>query len=269
MLLEYALYAITPCAPAVRKLGYVHEAVSIWSRYRRCKSAWHEHIDHSKQAIERAVERCGSFNTAVILGSGMLYDIPIALLSERFERVLLVDIVHLWPARFKARNLPNVTFVQEDVTGLADALITNPAGTIASPEPPAFASHLQGVDLVVSANLLSQLPLLPAAWLRSHPLCGDAFTEADIETFCQTLMRQHLEALQALTCNTLLLCDNSALTTYSDGRPAERTALLHGVEALLPAPQSEWQWKLAPEGELGPNARCTHSVNAYTIAPAI
>lgn len=147
---------------AHRRRGYVGESVLLWSRSRRCRAAWAEHLDQSRAAVVAACAGLERRRTAVVLGSGLLQDVPLAHLAERFAAVDLVDVVHLWPARRAARAFPHVRLVTADLTGLAgggDSLSASCGGA--------------DVDFVVSANVLATADPAPrparAPAARSRP----------------------------------------------------------------------------------------------------
>ena len=85
---------------------------------------------------------------------GALLDVPLEELAAAFDRVILVDLIHPWPARLAARRYPNVALVTAEISaGLAGA----------------WAELCAEADLIVSANLLSQIPLLP---IEAHETRG-------------------------------------------------------------------------------------------------
>src|SRR5690606_16162320 len=91
--------------------------------------------------------------TAVVLGSGLLRDVPIKPLARAFDTVVLVDLVHLASVRLwlKAGRLGNVRLVSRDLSGFDETLSGK------SLAPLSFLRQVPYLDLVVSANLLSQI----------------------------------------------------------------------------------------------------------------
>jgi hypothetical protein len=104
---------------------------------------------------------------AVVLGSNLLDDMPLDALARLFTRVTPVDAVHPWAARLAARRHPNVTLATAEISaGIAGA----------------WADPFGEADLIVSANLLSQSPIVPMdaheAWGRSvSPRLGAQIVE--------------------------------------------------------------------------------------------
>ncbi|WP_246732996.1 hypothetical protein [Methylobacterium sp. BTF04] len=127
----------------------------------------------------------------------MLDDVPLDVLAATFREVRLVDAVHLRPARRQARAYPNVTFVTAEISGAAacfhdgDATITDPLGPLCGdPE----------VDLVISANVLSQLPILPLDWFGSR----GRVPPPDLG---RRIVRGHLDGLGRLSARVCLVTD--------------------------------------------------------------
>ena len=87
MILELLEYLTTDCPRYARRLGYLKEAIAIRARQARLKSAWAPHLENSKDVIREAMDRCGRRRTALVLGSGLLLDIPLTLGIGRLEWV--------------------------------------------------------------------------------------------------------------------------------------------------------------------------------------
>jgi hypothetical protein len=238
-------YLATPCSRPLRGMGYLRELMAIRGRAWRCWNAWKPHLEKSKSIVRTAMEQCPKRRKAVILGSGMLYDVPIDELSAAFREVLLVDIVHPlknWLSRLRHKNLRRVT---ADVTGTAEEVfrVAKASGvTLPRTEPNLFLDDPE-VDLVVSLNLLSQLPVIPTTYLER---VGTHSPEA-IQAFARHLLASHLAYLQRFTCSVALMTDVEKLTLNSAGTVICRSSLLRGVE--LPGEGDTWIWQLAPRPE--------------------
>jgi len=120
MLTEWLTWLAADCPPPVRKLGYLRESIAIRSRYRRCRTAWQPHLEHSRKALLASLHACSSFRTALVFGSGLLLDIPLDELARRFEKVYLVDVVHLPEVRRAVRRHANVCCISHDATGFIE-----------------------------------------------------------------------------------------------------------------------------------------------------
>ena len=96
MLLELLESATTPAPLLARRMGLVYESIAIGARYRRCSRDWRDHLLRCHAAIGSAIESAPKHRLAVILGCGGLYDVPWRMLRDRFDRVVLVDMVFPW-----------------------------------------------------------------------------------------------------------------------------------------------------------------------------
>ena len=246
MIPEAIEYLATPCSTPLRGMGYLRELMGIRGRAWRCWSAWKPHLEKSKSIIRAAIEHCSQRRKAVILGSGMLYDVPVHELSAAFREVLLVDIVHPlrnWLHNFRHKNLRRVT---ADVTGTAEEvyrIAKVPGTTLPRTEPSLFLDDPE-VDLVVSLNLLSQLPVIPTTYLES---VGVHSPEA-IRAFARQLIVSHLTYLRRFTCTVALITDVEKLTLNRAGELLGKSSVLRGVE--LPCEAKTWIWRLAPRPEV-------------------
>ncbi len=95
MLSEALTYIFAKCQNKFKRLGYLHEAIAIDARRKRCQSAWSTHLKHSQETIIKAVERTSGRTRIVLLGAGAGYDIPLEYLLSNYSEIHLVDVVFL------------------------------------------------------------------------------------------------------------------------------------------------------------------------------
>lgn len=252
MILEALNFAATYLLSPRKRTGEIKSSVSLWARAGRCGRDWAEHEENSKAFVLGAVEQLPRRRVAVVLGSGLLRDVPIEMLSRRFHEVRLYDLQHLASVRARAatKGLRNLTFESRDLSGYA-ALKT---GHGAELEPLAFLRGMPELDLVVSANLLSQIGVGVGRLARADGMPQDAVPR---------LIRAHVEGLSSLPATTCLITDVSYEVIYKSGRVLECGDLMHGV--ALPPAEAEWPWTLAPHGELDPNCKAVHRVLAIRL----
>jgi hypothetical protein len=265
MLAEFAVYLTTPAGRSVRRSGALRDAVSLWARGRRCRTAWMDHEARTKAAFHRAIEGVAGRGTVVVLGSGMLRDVPIERLAAEFARVVLVDIVHLSPVRLALRlsGARNVELMTRDLSGYDELLQRARIGAATGQDeiggrldPLGFVRRMDGVDLVLSANLLSQIGVGAEARMR-RPDGGAVFMPDDTVA---RLISAHLDSLAALPCRTCLVTDVSYVVRDREGGVVESRDLMHGVEP--PDADAEWDWPVAPFGEEGRDTERVHHVIA-------
>ncbi|MFV3076440.1 hypothetical protein [Niveispirillum fermenti] len=257
MLREILISLRTRCAPAFAALGYRYAAVACVGRAQRCAAAWAPHQENTKRRLLAAMaEAPAGSNTAVILGSGPCLDLPMAELLARFSRVLLVDVAHPPDARHLARRHAGIELVEMDLTGTALSLADRAAAQVPTPNCNAFVDE-PGLGLVVSANLISQLPLVPLRHAQRR------WPDADLGGFARSIVMAHLDHLARFTCPTLLVGDMQRRIVDPDGKVTEWEDPLFG--ANLPAGEAEWEWTVAPVGELSGGWSIVNRVRAVRM----
>lgn len=221
MLAEALAWLFTPASTLARRTGHLSESIAIMARERRCRMAWAPHLAASRKALLASARRPSLRRVALVLGSGPLLDVPLAELSRLFEEVWLVDMVHPWRARRRARRYGNVRLIGHDITERLTGRIC----------PIRFLDD-EHIDWVASVNLLSQLP-------------GPAIDGMQADQ----AMAEHLEYLARFRVPVCLLADLEQVTLDAGGavtEVADFEPLLSGWRRL-----SEWRWDVAPAGELG------------------
>lgn len=242
MLLAWALSLLNPAPLRLRRLGYVRQSGLLHARSSRCRAAWAPHLENARGIVAAAAEATRGRRHAVVLGSGLLDDIPLAILAQLFGRVSLVDAVHPWPMRLAARRYRNVALKTAEIS----------AGSAGD-----WTGACADADLVVSANLLSQLPIVPldayeARGREAPPHLGRHIIEA------------HLAALDTLAGQAERVCLITDTMQRAEDRAGEITNtldLMFGV--ALPRIEAAWDWEIAPFGEIGRRHRLVHRVHAY------
>lgn len=257
MLREFLISLRTRCAPAFVRLGYRYAAVACVGRAARCAAAWAPHQEGTRRRILTAIaEAPAGKGTAIIMGSGPCLDLPMAELLSRFRHVLLVDIAHPPAARQLARLNASIQLQERDLTGVAAAL-DDPATQ--APPPPVCTAFLDNGDvgLVVSANLISQLPLVPVRQVDKR------WPGTDLPAYARAIVTAHLTHLRDFNCPTLLVGDVQRRVIDPDGRVTEMEDPLFGAD--LPSGEMEWDWTVAPVGELSNGWSIVNRVRAVRI----
>ncbi|HEY5793705.1 MAG TPA: hypothetical protein VIU82_01725 [Bosea sp. (in: a-proteobacteria)] len=254
MLAELALWLTTPANRMTRRLGLVSESVALWARGRRQHKAWAEHHQRCRALIESVVAELPRHRTVAVLGSGLLRDIPLPLLRERFERVLLVDAVHMPQIRLAAAFQPDVTLVTRDLCGVMGWLGGQDDGRF---DPVADLVADGTLDLVISAILMSQFGWPIADWLDENPARA-ARLPRDLAARC---IAWHRDDLARFSCRVVLLTDVEMVERDRSGAVVERFELMRGT--VLPAPDESWDWKVAPFGEASAERETVHRVGGW------
>ena len=252
MFTRLALIATARADKAARRLGLVADSAGLWFRALRLQRHWAEHEKNCHKLICEAAGSLTRRRSALVLGSGLLRDVPLPFLAGSFERVVLVDAVHLWPARRQASRYGNVRMITSDVSGRLAALAFNTL-----PQP-ALQEFLGGdaIDFTVSANIMSQLPIAAEEWLEKR-----GKTAADIASLSHTIIAEHLAALMRLPGKVCLISDIEMEERDRSGSMLARHDLIAGHR--LPSPDKSWDWPVAPFGIAEPDRAYIHRVAGF------
>ncbi len=248
MLIEWLRHLTMPCPAPLKAMGYLKELIAMEARHRRCVDAWAPHLRECHDLIEKACQGIGHRKVSV-LGSGLLLDIPLAMLAETFEEVVLVDIVHMPSTEQRVQRFPNARLVSTDVAGIAEAAWrhVNQGNTGALPSPKADTGPYADSDLVISANLLTQLPLMPIGLIQDK---ATGYSDGDIQAFARHIVDNHLEFLIALPGRVCLLTETERVIFGGPGGNdvIEEIDPLFGV--TIPSSGRKWIWDIAPRPEI-------------------
>ena len=256
-------YLAVPVPRHVRQMGYVRELRALRARQDRCRSAWHSHLEHTRAVILDAAARCEQRRSALVVGSGLLFDIPLEELGRQFESVVLVDIVHAWSVHRQAARFPNVQLVPLDITGVVERCHALARQRSPAPLPQRQVECFAGerFDLVASVNVLSQLPVAPNGYMSRRIR---SLTEARTREFSRALVTNHLDWLCSAPGVACLVTDLERLC-YGDCGLVSREESLWGV--ALPEGGRDWLWDLAPRPEMYFHLDVRHRVGGYASFP--
>lgn len=233
-------YVSTPTElPYGKKMGFLKEAIILSARSKRCHKQWEPHYLKCKEMIVAAAQRAVQKRTVLILGAGTLQDIPLNYLSSQFFRVVLVDLVFLKPARQMAAHYANIELVEHDITESLEWL--HQGKTLV--QPPLKWLDDTSIDLVISLNLITQLPLIPVRWLMTH----FGLSEIDADIVGKQLIFAHLNYLKQFSGEVCLIADRVSIEFDERGMELDRLDPWWGVEA--PNAEAHWQWEVIPLGE--------------------
>ena len=231
MLAELAVYAASLRRTPQAFRPHLPAAVRQWSRGIRQTRAWAPHLANTRGLIDTTSDDFAVRRTVVVLGSGPLFDIPIESLARTFERVILVDRIHLSNLGERIGRYGNVELDWRDLSP-AD----NPAAL-------GFLDEIAGLDWVISANLVADM------------------AAAAPPDQARLVVDRHLAALSALPCPATLITDLDYRVFNRHGVIRDSADLLHGH----PMPRSglRWKWEVAPFGEETRNTRRVHYMAAW------
>ena len=257
MIIEFYKYLTNPATHSAKKLGQLRETIAMEARYKRSKKQWDSHLENTKQLIKAAAEDIAEKSDVIILGSGLLLDIPIEYLAKKFSHVYLIDVVHLKTTKQLCKKYNNVLFIEHDVTGLAEQMVHNPADKIDFQPALKIPKISAKTGLVVSANMLSQIHLSPIFFAEENL----DFNEEKLEKLAHDIMSAHLQLLKETSCKVCLITDNKRVYKDRNQNITNAEEVLFNIE--LPEPDESWYWEIAPIGELDKNLSMTSLVYAY------
>jgi hypothetical protein len=222
-----------------KSMGFLKESVAMTARARRCEAQWQDHYERCQLVLLDAIERCEQKRTALVFGAGSLKDIPLEVLSEKFEKVVLVDLVFLKSARQIVRQFSNVELVEHDVT---ESLSWFEEGMAFVQKPSKWLDD-NHIDLVVSLNLITQIPLIPVKWLleKYH------FEESQLDIAGKQLIFAHLDYLRQFNSTVCLIADRQDVEFNSLGEEVDRFDPWWNIEP--PKAIVEWEWEVVPYGD--------------------
>ncbi len=250
MMSELLTSLATSCPQYVRHMDYLDEIIAMRRRFRRNRTSWQSHIENTRRFVLSVAQKCKNRNKVVILGAGLLLDVPIKELSSLFRKVALLDIVFLPEVRRKVKDYGNVTLIQHDAANIARKLHANIHSSL--PELPVsmplITEVYEDAGLVVSVNLLSQLWVIPRQYALKKLPCLD---EEQVDDWCRQIVESHLAFLGSMPSPVCIVADYEFVKRDRGGVIASRGSTVYGVK--LQTPDTSWTWNIMPLGE---DSRC-------------
>lgn len=231
MILEFLKYFTTKANKEARKNGALYESVAFEARAGRLKKSWQSHWDESQKAVSEFVAspELKNAKTLLVLASGSLFELPMNLLLEKFDKIILVDFV--FPKRVR-----KIASGSKNKIELVEANLN---------ESEKITQLIQSADAVLSCNVLSQLHLF------------------DKKREAKDFQEKHFETLKAGGKPTLLWSDVERVFTVHGQKQIVQTE--ETVNANKPSPWKKWTWFIAPAPELHPTYDISLRVEAYRI----
>lgn len=254
MILEWLEYIRTKSTKTAKDWGYVYQNISLKFRSRRCAKAWKSHNENCREFVRGHVAKTQP-KSIMVVGSGLLLEVPIDNLLKTAEKVYLVDLVHAPEIRRLAAKHPKIELIERDISGLLGLLKkgTGPFQLKNIPWKQLPAWDLPKVDLVISANLLSQIPLMISEVL---PMTSETY-----EKFARSVRDQHIERLFSQATKVLLFADFE--TRYIDHDGQRIKTEMYNVNLQSLKFDREWIWEISPFGETSKDYKIEMLVRGY------
>ncbi|MDO9180777.1 MAG: hypothetical protein Q7U04_00145, partial [Bacteriovorax sp.] len=123
MIKELIAYFNSKTTKEARAFGHLYESIALIEREKRCRSQWLSHRTYCKNIITQNIQLASKMGSVLVLGSGPLHEIPLDILAKNFQRVDLVDVVHLKSTKNNYLHYKNINFIEADITELEYLLI--------------------------------------------------------------------------------------------------------------------------------------------------
>ncbi len=259
MIGEFFRYVTTLAPERIRKFGYLKRLIALEFRARRCADAWAEHQATCRNFITKAADLCERQKIAVVLGSGLLLEVPLKALAERFERVYLVDIFHMPQVRREAKRHFNVKLLTGDITGVFAAMKDNRPPGSNHPAPPPRIPHLKEADLMVSCNCLTQLAIPFTEFFEKER----GFSDLDSDKVAYQIMERHAKAIADDATGVGVIITSTERFAMQGDHVVSRADMLKAYRLPLTPTvlhNEEWEWLVAPHPEEHPTHDYVHTV---------
>jgi hypothetical protein len=261
------------CDPAVdqatfAKLGFAATSRGIVDAERNNHDAWRAHTERCRSFIDAAGDRPERKRCAVVLGVGHAFDVPLAALAQRFERLVLVDVdpdAVERTAEGVRRSEPKARIEAKalDLTGINRAMVrqldrlalsSRDRATVQKriegyvrsyrATPPPVLDDDDEADLVISSCVLSQLAWPQRAYALGRlrelgPVEGDderSWRQAWFELELR-VQQDHILLCSGIAPIAVLISDVANRLTAFDAalleRPSGQKTFTLGADSLL------------------------------------
>lgn len=241
--------------------NHLAQSISLIARENRCKGHWRAHREASKEIIISSLNQAKHFDSIIIFGPGPLHEIPIDIIALKFKKVVLVDVVHLIETKLKLKRYKNIEFITHDVSEIEDkiALEIKNNKKLLNKIPTAFINQNWG--LVISSNLMSQIPLHFEEFIqKKYP---SLFSANALDNFFKQLSSDHLSYLLSFNSPALLITDTQ--TEFYDLKQKIFQTDLNYEHLTLPPPITSWYWDIAPIPEFQKDVGIKMKVEAFFL----
>lgn len=262
MIREALIFLLTPTTSIAKKYGFLYQSIALQHRFQRCKTVWLPHLKNCQELFQETLKDLPQKKSVVVMGSAHLHEIPLHLLTGNFENITLVDIVHPLKHHWLAKRNPRLRLITQDLSLSLDKL-----DSISSPED--LQTLIQKLrekelfnfqaDLIISANILSQLALLPMEALEKK--IKRSLTIEEKDGFCTAFAEMHLENLKKCQGRKLIYADREVIYRDPQGKEIYRgkyPVSFAGFKKLR-----EWMWMLAPLKEASKDYSIEMKIEAY------
>jgi hypothetical protein len=226
----------------VRKMKFISDQEGIMNRYLREEDNWSTHLKNTKHFILDSLQE-KEIKSVAILGSGWLLDLPLKELSERFKKILLVDVYHPPQIIKKVDKYKNVTLFETDLTGGGIKYCWD----LRKQKDEHFSKYILdefkakkpnfpfSPDAFISLNILNQLDILLVDYLSKK---NGGISEIEFTRFRKNIQQFHLDWITKKP--GCLISDMAELNSEPKSQQSEKK-LVH-VNLPKAKRKEEWTW---------------------------
>ena len=225
-----------------RRMGYFDDQSGIMRRFQREKEQWEAHLQNTREFVQKAMQGKEQ-QSAAVLGSGWLLDVPVEEMSRYFKKLYLYDIRHPAVVKKQISSLDHVEFKICDISCFARPVYQYVKHYRNSKERPSISTiqpvntlDLSGFDFVFSCNILNQLDILLIDYLMRF----FELNHEEITTFRSNIQQYHIDMLpQNRSC---IVADYEEITcTPDDKEISHKTSVYHPITHHPDA--KHWIWE--------------------------
>lgn len=248
----------------LNKLGYYNYHNALINRSLNQKGGWDSHCDNCRNYILNALDR-DKPEKVTVLGSGWLLDLPLIEMSEKTDKVCLIDIIHPPEVISQTRALRNIELREEDVTGGLIEEVWQKAGKfrffkkLKSLEDIIIPEYFPAKDpgMVISLNILTQLEYLLIDFLKKRA----EIREDELNLFRSEIQKKHIDFLKKH--RSIIISDYAEVFTDKAGNRTSIPTLMTDL------PQGhfmeDWTWQFEQTTSYLFNSTSVMKVTALSI----
>jgi hypothetical protein len=252
MIREFLTYITATSARGAREIGIVREVAAITGRYQRNQQKWLPHLNATKSVIQEAVQNAPDQKPIIILGAGLLLDIPLDALNKHPAGAILIDAVLPLSTRIKLLHYKNIAFHTQDITGLIEPWLLAKNNNPVPRGNPRLPKNNYG--LIISVNLLSQLPL---AFLPSNTIDLKLRDQIQID---------HIDLLNRHADHAVIISDYQHIETRPESTQVSDSISKHLQQNMLGIPFKKWDWHIAPKGEIDRDVSLSMKIGCWRLS---
>lgn len=247
----------------IKQFGFIKDQKGIFNRFLRENDNWEPHLTNTKEVIRDFITKNDAKSIAV-LGSGWLLDFPIDIISGKNIIIDLFDLYHPKQISQFIKKWKNVNAIKIDLSGGIIGYIINCKKkkqdiTIKMIEE--FLSNqklnFQEYSMVISLNLISQIPLLIEEYLLNK-----YNFDIEREEFFAILQQFHLNSLPK--GKSLIITDIKENYTIK-GEIVKSKDLLYTSELMQLKVIKKWKWRFDTKKMYDPLYEIDMDVAAFNL----